>query len=436
LDPLSDTKREQLSGKILLGIALLVVAYGIKVYFKEGDLTVFTRGAENLLSGTRIYLNEPRAFTYPPFFAFLMIPFTWFEIHIARLIWYALSVMFFILSLRAAGTIAAPELDPLTARPGIRLSSRTVSVLAVLFTLRFVLSAIDNQQSDLMLLAFSLMGLAALVERKQFLCGVFLAAAVSIKLTPLLFVPYLLFRRAYASMFYFLICSVVFWAIPELLFPADSGVPLVSSWYDLVITKVSPWEGGTPWTDGGGIWTAASVLNQSLPATIYRYLVDTVIQIHGGRIQVNIFDMDPRTVKTVCYTLMIVLLAVSGSVMWKSRNDRRGPAFDSGIVFCLMLLLSPQSSKPHFSALFLPHLLLFAVLAKQKLAKRTNFTLIVALCVSFFLDTLSAEGFVGRRFSDVLEAHGVITVGTLLIWSMLLCCRTGEGAEDTLATGR
>jgi len=398
-----------------VGISLLVAAYGIKAYFKEGDLPVFIRAAENLISGAAIYLNEPRAFTYPPFYAFTMIPFTWLEIHTAKIVWYVLSILFVILSLRAAGEIAAPEPGSRFNRSGAGLPTRAVLALAVLLTLRFILSTVDNQQSDLMVLAFSLIGLAVLTERKQFLCGVFLAAAVSLKLTPLLFIPYLLFRRAWLSCLCLAACLVVFWGIPELLFPANSGTPLISSWYEIVITKVSPWEGGTPWTDGGGIWTATSILNQSLPATIYRYLAAAPIQIHGGQIQVNILDLDPQAVKTVSYILCFALLTISGFVMWKFRKNGKNIAVDLGIVFCLMLLISPQSSKPHFSALLLPHLCLLAVLAKQK-----NRTLLGLLVCSVILNTVSAEGFIGRHFSDVLEAHGAITGGTLLVWSSLL----------------
>ena len=101
MDPLIDKRSRQLSRTTLVGVPLLVAAYGIKAYFKEGDLPVFIRGAENLISGAAIYLNEPRAFTYPPFFAFIMIPFTLLELHGARIGWYVLSIMFVILSLRA-----------------------------------------------------------------------------------------------------------------------------------------------------------------------------------------------------------------------------------------------------------------------------------------------------------------------------------------------
>ncbi|MFQ6105262.1 MAG: glycosyltransferase family 87 protein [Candidatus Glassbacteria bacterium] len=403
------------SKKIFIVIAIIIIAYGIKSYHKEGDLAVFTRGADNLLSGTTIYRNEVGAFTYPPFFAFVMIPFTYMKTHTARIIWYTVNIVLIILILRSVRTLIDPLLNKAYTPPAWRLTSQAVLVIGSLLTLRFFLSTIDNQQSDLLVLSFSLLGISSLERNRSILCGAFLAVAISVKLTPLLFIPYLVYRRAHLSLLYVAAFTVIFFALPETLFPARSGIPLTESWYELVMTKVAPWEGGTPWAEGGGIWTATNILNQSLPATVYRYLVQEPTNIYGGQIWVNMADLGPGTVRMVVYLLAFLLLATSAFSISRIPKDGPRTAIDCGIIFCLMLLLSPQSSKPHFSSLILPNVCLLTGLSIN-----IDRFLLITVILSFMLCTLSAEGFLGNRLSDVAEAYGAITLGTFLIWCALI----------------
>ncbi len=405
---MSDHRLKLKKGFLSVIIALLVITYGYKMYHKEGDLITYREASLHLISGSEIYRNEAGAFVYPPFAAFLMIPFAELDIHTARGVLYITDLLFIFLSFQALQMVIGPYRK-------IRSNASTINLVAILLTFRFFLSAIDNQQTDLILLAFSLMSLAAFGDKKYLTSGIFLAAAISIKLTPLLFIPYFLLRKSYRTAVYTLLFTLIFFIIPEILFPADSGVPLTMSWYDFVLSKIAPWTGGTPWTQGGGIWAASSRLNQSLSATVYRFLVSDPVVLHDGRILVNLFRTDPQTAKIVAYTLSFSLVAVSGLVMFKTRDMTIDIPVDLSIIFCLMLLLSPQSSKAHFSSLLLPHVVLLA-----DIIRRRNNTIIMMVVLSVILNTLSAEGFIGMHISDVLEACGVITFGTLLLWCALI----------------
>jgi hypothetical protein len=414
---LTDGRRITFDRAIVVAVALFALLYGIKASRKEGDLDVYRHAAEHLLEGSRIYRNEPDAFPYPPFCALLFVPFTFVGVREARIALYLIDLAAIAVMVRSVRSVTAGHAsrDGPPVRPW--LTPDTATALGVLLTARFILSAIDNQQSDLLLVAAVLAGLDALRRGHELRSGILLAMGVGIKLTPLLFLPYLLLvghRRAALSM---CLSTALLILLPEILFPSSSGTPLIRSWYEIVMTKTAPWEGGVPWAAGGGIWTSTNILNQSLPATMFRYLADAPIRLGGTGELVSVggLDLSPSTIRVVVYAAEALLLIVSGFTVVRGggREADESPAF--GVVLCLMLLLSPQSSKPHFSSLVLPHALLL-----RHLRHHRGIPVVLVIGFSILTLTLSAEGFAGRRLSDLLEAHGVITMGTLAVWAGLL----------------
>jgi alpha-1,2-mannosyltransferase len=164
------------------------------------DFDIYRMGAAHVF-GPHLYdVRLPRAqmggargmhFTYPPFAALVFLPFTWLPVVSGQVLWTVLSV-----TVLAALTVTAIR----AARPEV--SSRwawTAAAIALLPVLRLdpVALTVAYGQINLILVLLVLVDLTTTVRvgSRVLPRGVLVGVAAAIKLTPLIFVPYLFLTR-------------------------------------------------------------------------------------------------------------------------------------------------------------------------------------------------------------------------------------------------
>jgi hypothetical protein len=105
------------------------------------------------------------------------------------------------------------------------------------------------------------------------------------------------------------------------------------------------------------------------------------------------------------------LLGLAAAVAW-SRRPEGGPAFaaEVGMVLALMLLLSPMSSKPHFSTLLVPAWLVARAGVNGSVALRA-IAWIAAGC-----GVVASKDLVGGRVYDTVLWYGAIPLGTAALF--------------------
>jgi alpha-1,2-mannosyltransferase len=186
------------SGYVLLGAQLLVLL-PLLVSYNDGrwrfpayrvDLDVYRLGSAALLHGEALYGTLPPTqdgqfllFTYPPFAAIVLAPLTLLPAWAAclALTLLTLGVLALVLSavLRAFGVVPGPR--------------RIAALLLAAEVLEPVLRTVYAGQLDLLLLA--LVVLDVLVDTPRWPRGLLIGLAAAVKLTPAVFVLYLLLRR-------------------------------------------------------------------------------------------------------------------------------------------------------------------------------------------------------------------------------------------------
>jgi hypothetical protein len=99
--------------------------------------------------------------------------------------------------------------------------------------------------------------------------------------------------------------------------------------------------------------------------------------------------------------------------------------FEIGMMLCLMLLLSPVSSKPHFCILLLPAW----TVAREALLRRDRL-LCAATYASVLMGLTANKDLVGAAIYDAAKWSGVIT------WQSLLLFAASVRAQSLVITGR
>jgi alpha-1,2-mannosyltransferase len=205
------------------------------------DLQVYRAGGEAVLRGTRLYdggilLDLP--FVYPPFAAVVFAPLTVLPVAVLKVLWTVLNLALVVFVARRSVVVMGM---PLGAAP-------TALLVAVVLALDPVRTTLYLGQINMVLLALVLADLTGRRSSRWRGVGVGLAAAV--KLTPLIFVAYLLLvgrlRAAATAMLTFAAAI----GLGFLLAPADSVVYWVQGTFaaanrisDVAATTNQSWGG-------------------------------------------------------------------------------------------------------------------------------------------------------------------------------------------------
>ena len=191
-------------GLTLLCWALVLASLWVQ-HTGQLDLTVYRAGGRRLLDGLALY-EQPWGdlpFTYPPFAALVMVPLTVLPSWVAALVMPALSCAALVAIWRCCGT---PRGHALALVP------LSLLVEPVWMTLHF-------GQVNLVLAALVLADLGLRDHRWR---GVATGIAAGIKLTPLIFVAYLVVTGQWRALRHCLLAFAATVAVPFLLVPADA----------------------------------------------------------------------------------------------------------------------------------------------------------------------------------------------------------------------
>jgi alpha-1,2-mannosyltransferase len=208
------------SAAILVGVLSVAAVVGRAVAEANGhqiDFDIYRMGAAHVLGQDLYDVRLPRSqtggslgmhFTYPPFAALVFWPFTLASVKVAQLGWSLLNVL--VLVALIATSIRA--LRPTWSYRQILAVSAVVLFPALWLNPDLV--TLDYGQVNLVIALLVLVDLTGVisVRSRRLPSGVLLGVAAAIKLTPLIFIPFLFltrqFRAAATALGTFLACSL------------------------------------------------------------------------------------------------------------------------------------------------------------------------------------------------------------------------------------
>jgi len=378
--------------KFALLLAVVVAAYYPR--FARQAFTLYPLGGQALLQGQPLEAVAP-GFTYPPFFAFCMIPFTWLPVGLRTPLWYAVMVGSIIACFRVCERLCVTgEWTP--------RELGWLRGLTLLLSLKVTLAVFENQAYDSVVFLLILVGLRELLKAHPLNSAMGLGASTALKATPLLFFPYLLLRGRLKMLVLGLVFFAGFSFLPDLLFtPRDGASGYFVTWMRTIAGSAMQTgaTSGEPTTLRQ--WQQLNPLNQSLRSVVYQWTI-------GG-------SYEPHT-KTVLYTVYLAYLLVVGTLLVWPRGAARSVALDGSLVLISMLMLSPMSSKSHFVVLMLPYMLTGSYVIREPRFRWVGGTF---LGLSFALITLTSRDLIGKTLSDLCLSAGCVVYGTLALLAAL-----------------
>ncbi|MEO6742007.1 MAG: glycosyltransferase family 87 protein [Chthoniobacteraceae bacterium] len=353
-------------------------------------MTLYPLGAEALLHGESLERGAP-GFTYPPVVALVMIPLVPLPMWLKNLTWYLMLVASTYWSFRLCERLVIHEFPELTEeKKAIRWR-----ILGLLLSLKFILAVLENQAYDSLVLLAVLVGLRGMQMRKDIQAALGIALAAAMKVTPLLFLPYLLWKRRVKL---FVLTAVFFTGIsffPDAVFVQKGAT---SGYF---VTWVVDIAGGTIPTKVSETqprhWDLVNPLNQSLRGFVYQLTAGP--EAHAYR-------------KPIFYSTCITYILIIFVLIVLSVRMPRALLTDSCLLLISMLMLSPMSSKSHFVSLMLPYIAASAYVITEPRMRKVGGGLLI---VSFVLESLTSKDLIGKRLADFCSSIGCVTIGTLVM---------------------
>jgi Glycosyltransferase family 87 len=377
---------------------------------KTKDYPLWFWAGQQVLHGGNLYPSDPRAyfeFIYPPLSAVLLaIPSYFGKIPLYT----CLSL------LNAAAWWIAAQLSNAMTGSG-RNPEPWLAALPAIVTVTFVFDMFDLGQPNLVLLAMMMLGFWWLQLGHPWASGSMFALATAIKVFPVAVLPYLVWRRHWASAASMVVFLGIFlFVVPAPVRGFQHNVAELKTWYEGMVGSSSEQGFGQR---GEQNW---SWINQSIIAVTHRltrpvnYNQDDPAKAPA---YMNLVDLDFKTANWVVIGISIAIgLAFIAVMPPRSRRTPRSDAEELGILFCLMTVASPLARQYYFIWLLFPLTVLLhrAAYDTRPLARRGTWAvlavaaLLVSLSLPFFPNDLQA-------FGNNLIATAAIAGG--LAWHML-----------------
>ena len=362
------------------------------------------------LAGRDIYRESPPGInTWPPFFSLLCIPLALLArptSYLARGVWLALNFGLLWVTLKMLSQLVYARPLRLRDTPGALSFVSPEILLPVVLCYRFVLSNFDHLQVNIVIFTGALAGLYWHARGHDLRGGIALGLASALKVMPVLFIPYFVYRRRYRMAALSTLATAAFSLAPSLLYGWARFIDYVGAWRHAI-------------TVGWGV----GKMNQSVFAMLDRYVGHGITPWHAPA--VIVLPESGVLLVRLLSSAALAAITVAALLLFRGREAPDSPASiaEYSVVFIVSALFGPLAWKAYLVVLLVPCMLLVRLVRDGQISTGERRVVIGALAVYFTLGGLTAQGLVGKRMADTLEMLSCTTLGTLVLLATLLWLR-------------
>lgn len=182
-------------------------------------------------------------FLYPPFAAIFFSLFAVFPLGAAAFVWNVFNfALLAVIVFAARGLLSSSDTAWI---PRIKQIPLWEKYLLAVMSAGILFDNISMAQINILVLALTLSGVWLIEQKKGLWGGVCIAFAVALKLTPALFIFYVILRRRWSGIAGFVLGLLLsFFLIPAAIFGYDQNIKYHQNWMDRLSGSSNQWERG------------------------------------------------------------------------------------------------------------------------------------------------------------------------------------------------
>ena len=296
-------------------------------------------------------------------------------------------------------------------------------MLTVVLSIRFIASDLGHGNVNIFICLLVVAAWWMLARDRPFVCGLLVAFAACVKVTPALWGVYLIYKRRWRAVVglmlgMFLALELVPWIVTS---PAGNH-RLLAGWYQRVVTDFAV---------RGHVYSTG--MNQSVVAVTNRLLGRS--ELAPNETPVALVDLDDGTVVWIQRVLMLGIVALLG---WSCRGrlrdgDHASLLVEWSLVGAATLALSGYTWTGHFCLLIPAQVVLFAFLTRPERGRRDRLILGFTLAAQgLFVFTSDLVTQAGREWS---KSTGLLLLGVGFLAVALMALRERGRASSADANG-
>jgi hypothetical protein len=352
------------------------------------DFPVYYHAGRSLLSGrTDLYAPDfahgiLMDYRYPPVFLYLFLPIWLLPYKAASYVWYTLCAI----NLYICYLVLHRIIKKYSSENNYRLLWITLTLLMG----KYIVLNMRYGNAQLLVTCLLFLSLYFYLERKILPAAFSIALAISIKLMPVILLPYFLIKRQYKFLVLTGVMIIVINSIPAVHLGMRNNFQQLKVWYHHVIANQEFHETNGP-------------INLSLKGQLKRYLTNidykqrldgdaNYPQVNIASISASHFEVIWKIGAATLYLLCLGLIAYRQYGLTNNpTNEDHSSVLELGIMLCLMVLINPLSSFLYFIAMLWPTALLLTLVAMNdntNIATRSKQALIFIAIINCFLPML------------------------------------------------
>ena len=389
----------------LLGFVFIRNLIDFPVYYAAGQSLINGRSD---LYAPDFALGRVMDYRYLPFFLVAFTPLWLIKYSVSAYIWYLLSLI------EIAGCVLIiSRIFPTFA------SSKKMWLLVGLSTIQYLVMAVHYGNAHLLAIFLLFASLYSFQKGREVIAGLLVALAITIKLTPILLLPYFALKRSWKLLASVCALLIVINFVPSVYFGLKGNMELIEGWYHHVISSQEFHEDNGP-------------INLSLKGELQRYLspVDYSERVDGDvhYPAINFMSLAREDLFWAwiigCAILFVAVLFLISPEKPRTRAELEGNdqingrfAFEMSLMLCLMLMVGPLTSKIYFVTLLWPIACVanIAVRGKSPEERIAMKVLIAVAIVNSVLPLLP-----GRSIQRLLLVVGIDFYVNLLVMAALI----------------
>lgn len=376
-----------------------------------GDFKIFLDASQDFFKGKNIYIetyNEFFHYYYDLFFAIIIYPLSFLPLFFAKFIWISFNI--FLISKTWDLLFSWLPKDLLTDK-----SSKIFKIIIWIFMLRFFRDNLHLCQMTISILFLCLKGLDLIRSKKIYLGALFISIGISIKILPIVLLPYLLFRSYFKESILIVLFFIILQILPVIFIDFQQVMFLLNQrWYSL-----NP-------SNANHILDTAERSFHSLTTLLSTLLVEKCGDTYALPIKRNIANISLQNLKWSILILRLILISFTlfflKNSFFKKQENSYFSLYELSYIFLLVPLIFPHQQHYAFyflfpSIVYLTFYWLYQIendfFAKNKL----KFYFLIIYVVILYFST-NCHLILGT-FNEYYDHFKVLTYGTLLFIPIL-----------------
>ncbi|SEW23569.1 Protein of unknown function [Chitinophaga sp. YR573] len=399
-----------------LNFALLIIAvfYAIRSASEGHDFEVFVYAGGKILKGQNIYTPpfvQNLQYYYSPLFALLLSPFSYFLTIVPQLLWITLSYFL----LYRIWNLSKEYFDVSVLSPK---QMRLWLILSAFFALRFILIDIGYVQMTTLMLWATLESIRLIRRNHHILGAALLAFVINIKLLPLPFVAYLIYRKEFKTVFFIGVFYLVYLFLPAFYLGWQGNLDLVHQWFAIINPLNKEWTAEVE--DGPS----------SLVALIPVYLMETQGTMPFKRNFVNLpFEQVMMILNIVRLAVVLLFFAFLRTLPFRKIETGIRQYWEMCYLFLVIPLLYPHQQQYAFlyTAPVFIYLSYYFIVNWTVVKEKMNIFLwiLLGIAVVSFTPIIGRDVISGYAY-EVLLHYRILPMAGMLFIPVLLICKPGH----------